>query len=54
MTVEIRTLTADETARMLENFNSGDRTHVLRRNAEKVSFEKPERPLTLDDFAKHE
>lgn len=50
MSLEIKPLTHAQTEQILEDFNRSDRTRVLKRTDGKFTFEKPDRPLSVDDF----
>lgn len=49
---EIKPLTYGQTKHLLEDFNRSDRTRVLKRTEDRITFEKPDRSLSVDDFGR--
>lgn len=52
MSLEIKPVTYGQAKRLFEDFNHNDRTRVLRRTKDGISFEKPDRPLSVDDLGR--
>lgn len=50
MSLEIKPLTYAETEQVLEDLNLNDRTRVLKRADGKITFEKLDRSLSVDNF----